>query len=200
MRRSRSDSLPVAAAPYGSPSILVISYGYISMLGSDGMTAATRYALLNANYIKARLEAHYPVLYAGDQEGTMTNLEGRVIRRRRAAAPEGVHDDLWVMKEVAERLGRGRYFSADPAEVFAELRRASAGGLADYSGITPERIDAEQGVFWPCPDTTADGGAPHPGTPRLFAESFPTPDGRAGFHRVEHTSRPRRPTPTTRTC
>jgi glycine dehydrogenase len=57
---------PVAAAPYGSPSILVISYGYISMLGSDGMTAATRYALLNANYIKARLEAHYPVLYAGE--------------------------------------------------------------------------------------------------------------------------------------
>jgi glycine dehydrogenase len=56
---------PVAAAPYGSPSILVISYGYISMLGSDGMTAATKYALLNANYIKARLAAHYPVLYAG---------------------------------------------------------------------------------------------------------------------------------------
>jgi glycine dehydrogenase len=55
---------PVAAAPYGSPSILVISYGYISMLGSNGMTAATRSALLNANYIKARLEAHYPVLYA----------------------------------------------------------------------------------------------------------------------------------------
>jgi glycine dehydrogenase len=55
----------VAAAPYGSPSVLLISYGYISMLGGDGMTAATKYALLNANYVKARLEGHYPVLYTG---------------------------------------------------------------------------------------------------------------------------------------
>jgi glycine dehydrogenase len=55
---------PVAAAPFGSPSILVISYGYISMLGGEGLTEATRVALLNANYVKARLEQHYPVLYA----------------------------------------------------------------------------------------------------------------------------------------
>jgi len=129
-----------------------------------------------------------PTAQWAEEEGTMTNLEGRVIRRRQVLPPpDGVHDDLWVMQQVAERLGRGRYFSADPHAVYAELRRASAGGLADYSGITPERIDAEQGVFWPCPDTTADGGAPHPGTPRLFAESFPTSDGRATFHRVEHT-------------
>ena len=54
----------IAAAPYGSASILLISYGYIRMLGAEGVTAATKYAILNANYIKARLEAHYPVLYA----------------------------------------------------------------------------------------------------------------------------------------
>ena len=54
----------VAAAPWGSASILLISYGYIRMLGAEGMTDATRYAILNANYIKARLERHYPVLYA----------------------------------------------------------------------------------------------------------------------------------------
>jgi glycine dehydrogenase len=53
----------VAAAPYGSASILLISYGYIRMLGPDGMTDATRYAILNANYLKARLEPYYPVLY-----------------------------------------------------------------------------------------------------------------------------------------
>jgi glycine dehydrogenase len=53
----------IAAAPWGSASILLISYGYIRMLGADGMTNATRYAILNANYIKSRLEAHYPVLY-----------------------------------------------------------------------------------------------------------------------------------------
>ena len=54
----------VSAAPWGSASILLISYGYIRMLGAEGATAATRYAILNANYIKARLEQHYPVLYA----------------------------------------------------------------------------------------------------------------------------------------
>jgi glycine dehydrogenase len=54
---------PVAAGPFGSPSILVISYGYIAMLGGSGLTDATRFALLNANYVKARLEPYYPVLY-----------------------------------------------------------------------------------------------------------------------------------------
>ena len=54
----------ISAAPWGSASILLISYGYIRMLGADGMTDATRVAILNANYIKARLEAHYDVLYA----------------------------------------------------------------------------------------------------------------------------------------
>jgi glycine dehydrogenase len=53
----------VSAAPWGSASILLISYGYIRMLGAQGLADATRYAILNANYIKARLEAHYPVLY-----------------------------------------------------------------------------------------------------------------------------------------
>ena len=54
----------VAAAPWGSASILLISYAYIRLLGAEGMTDATRYAILNANYIKARLQQHYPVLYA----------------------------------------------------------------------------------------------------------------------------------------
>jgi len=56
----------VSAAPWGSASILLISYGYIRMLGADGVTEATKHAILNANYVKARLEAHYPVLYARD--------------------------------------------------------------------------------------------------------------------------------------
>jgi glycine dehydrogenase len=54
----------VAAAPWGSASILLISYGYLRMLGTEGATDATRYAILNANYVKARLERHYDVLYA----------------------------------------------------------------------------------------------------------------------------------------
>jgi glycine dehydrogenase len=55
---------PVSAAPWGSASILLISYAYIKLLGAEGLTEATRYAILNANYIKARLESHFPVLYA----------------------------------------------------------------------------------------------------------------------------------------
>ena len=116
-----------------------------------------------------------------EEDGTMTNLEGRVIRRRRALdPPAGVPDDLQLLATLAERLGAGRYFSGDPETVFEELRRASAGGVADYSGISYRRIDDEQGVFWPCPEES------HPGTPRLFTERFATPDGRARFLRVEH--------------
>ena len=60
-----SKAIPaIAAAPWGSASILLISYGYIRMLGGPGMTEATRYAILNANYLKARLQGHYDVLYA----------------------------------------------------------------------------------------------------------------------------------------
>jgi len=57
----------VSAAPWGSASILTISYAYIAMMGSEGLTNATRTAILNANYIKARLERHYKILYAGTQ-------------------------------------------------------------------------------------------------------------------------------------
>lgn len=122
-----------------------------------------------------------PTTQWAEEEGTMTNLEGRVLRRKRAiGAPEGVRSDLEILEALAERLGAGQHFSSDPREVFDELRRASAGGIADYSGISYERIDAEQGVFWPCPTEE------HPGTPRLFADRFPTPTGRAAFIRVLH--------------
>ena len=117
-----------------------------------------------------------------EEEGTMTNLEGRVIRRCRASeAPGDVRTDLEILCGLAAALGKRRFFSYGGArDVFDELCRASAGGLADYSGITYDRLDQDDGVFWPCP------GADHPGTPRLFAESFPTPSGRARFHPVFH--------------
>jgi len=61
-------SIPaVSSAPWGSASILLISHAYIAMMGSEGLTNATKYAILNANYIKARLETHYPVLYSGSK-------------------------------------------------------------------------------------------------------------------------------------
>jgi glycine dehydrogenase len=85
----------VSAAPWGSASILLISYGYIRMLGAEGLTDATRYAILNANYIKARLEKHYPVLY--------TRTNGRVAHEMifdlRAFKAAGVEE-----MDVAKRL------------------------------------------------------------------------------------------------
>ncbi|WSG07835.1 molybdopterin oxidoreductase family protein [Micromonospora sp. NBC_01739] len=148
-----------------------------------------------------------PTAQWAEEDGTMTNLEGRVLRRRALRPPPpGVRTDLAILATLTTRLkGRAPSYrlvhrkgplltpdceaeaaadrearAADPRTVFAELRRASAGGIADYAGINWERIDAADGVFWPCP---RDDG---PDSPRLFADGFPTPDGRARFHPVEH--------------
>jgi assimilatory nitrate reductase catalytic subunit len=122
-----------------------------------------------------------PTAQWAEEDGTMTNLEGRVLRRRALRKPPpGVRTDLAVLAELASQLGHGTRFLADPRAVFEELRRASAGGTADYAGVTWERVDAEDGVFWPCPSVD------RPGTPRLFVDSFPTPDGRARLVPVEH--------------
>ncbi|MFE9063389.1 molybdopterin oxidoreductase family protein [Streptomyces violaceusniger] len=100
-----------------------------------------------------------PVAQWAEETGTMTNLEGRVILRRAALTPPpGVRTDLWVLSGLAARLGWEKGFPADAEEVFEELRRASAGGPADYSGITYRRIAEEDGVFWPCPER-AEGTA-----------------------------------------
>jgi assimilatory nitrate reductase catalytic subunit len=134
-----------------------------------------------------------PVTQWAEEEGTMTTLEGRVIRRRRAIdPPPGVRDELEVLSELAERLGAPGAVDPKAEAVFDELRAASAGGAADYSGISYARLDAGEALFWPCPATGpgtaggAGGGEPHPGTPRMFLDSFPTPDGRARFVAVDH--------------
>ncbi|MFE0906506.1 molybdopterin oxidoreductase family protein [Streptomyces rochei] len=135
-----------------------------------------------------------PVTQWAEETGTTTNLEGRVLLRRRAIRPpEGVRSDLEVLHELAGRLGVEKGFPTRPEEVFDELRRASAGGPADYSGIDYRRLAEENGVFWPCPAPAGadDGGTgraagPHPGTPRLFLDRFATDDGRARFAPVAH--------------
>jgi assimilatory nitrate reductase catalytic subunit len=114
-----------------------------------------------------------PVTQWAEEDGTMTSLEGRVIRRRQAVEPpSGVRSELWVMRELAARLESPGVFSDRPAEVFDELARASAGGAADYSGISHELLDTEAQVFWPYP-------AGSTGTPRLFSTSFGHEDGLA---------------------
>jgi assimilatory nitrate reductase catalytic subunit len=117
-----------------------------------------------------------------EEYGTMTNLEGRVIVRRRLfEPPAGVRTDIEILTCLAHSLGRGAWFPyASPAEVFDEFRQATAGGVADYSGVTWDQIEQQDGVFWPCP---APG---HAGTPRLFEDRFPTPSGRARFHATPH--------------
>ncbi|MCX5557512.1 molybdopterin oxidoreductase family protein [Streptomyces sp. NBC_00038] len=129
-----------------------------------------------------------PVTQWAEETGTTTSLEGRVLLRRRAITPpDGVRSDLDVLHELADRLGVEKGFPRDPEEVFEELRRASAGGAADYSGITYRRLAEESGVFWPCPSATGETGAGvHPGTPRLFLDRFGTEDGRARFVAVVH--------------
>ncbi|OBJ50517.1 molybdopterin oxidoreductase family protein [Mycobacterium sp. 1423905.2] len=128
-----------------------------------------------------------PTAQWAEESGTMTNLEGRVILRRAAMAPpDEVRTDLDVMADLAKRLGM-QGFSAEPEEVFEELTRASAGGKADYRGISYQRIAAQDGVFWPCPSPSYDD------TPRLFTQDFPTPDRRARFHPVEQRATPELP-------
>jgi assimilatory nitrate reductase catalytic subunit len=120
-----------------------------------------------------------PVTQWAEEEGTMTGLEGRVLRRRRAVTPPpGVWSELELFAALAKRLDAPGVWATEPREVFDELRRASAGGKADYAGISYDRLDAGEALYWPCP-ASDQAGSPHPGTPRLFTDAFPTPDGRA---------------------
>lgn len=114
-----------------------------------------------------------PVLQWAEEEGTMTNLEGRVLRRRRAVdAPAGARSELWIMAELARRLDAPGVWSLDPSEVFDELAHASAGGRADYSGLSHALLDLGIEAHWPFPIGSL-------GTPRLFADRFAHADGRA---------------------
>ncbi|MBU8908322.1 formate dehydrogenase subunit alpha [Desertibacillus haloalkaliphilus] len=118
-----------------------------------------------------------PAVTWAEDEGTTTNLEGRVIHIRKVKDPIGESKPDWeIMKLIAERMGRGKFFNYNnPKEIFEEFRVATKGGKADYYGITYDRIDKEDGVFWPCPSED------HPGTPTMFKEEFGTPDGKANL-------------------
>ncbi len=117
-----------------------------------------------------------------EDEGVTGTGEGRVVKINKATEPPGeAKVDWWIIQEIARRMGRGKYFQFEsPREIFDELRVASKGGKADYYGITYEKIDKQNGVFWACP--TED----HPGTPRLFEEKFYHEDGKAKFHGFDY--------------
>ena len=128
-----------------------------------------------------------------EDEGTVTQIEGRVIKINKAVDPPGDAKQDWrIIQDLAAALGRPHGFTfQNPREIFDELRRASQGGIADYSGITWEKIERQYGVYWPCPSED------HPGTPRLFergsnnpiakgAGPFYFPDGKARFNTIDY--------------
>jgi assimilatory nitrate reductase catalytic subunit len=129
-----------------------------------------------------------------EDEGVVTTAEGRVIKINKAIdCPAEAREDWRIIQDIAGALGGERGFTFNsPGEIFAELREASRGGIADYSGITYEKIERQYGVFWPCPSEN------DPGTPRLFEENswnpvargsgrFYFPDGKARFNVARYT-------------
>jgi len=159
----------------------------------------------NIDFFLSETARHADVVLPGSQqeedEGVVCSTEGRVIKINKAVEPPGdARQDWKILQDIAKALGRERGFTfQSPREIFEELRKASEGGIADYSGVTWEKIERQQGVFWPCP-ATGPGGQPidHPGTPRLFepgswnpiargAGPFYFPDGKARFNVAEYT-------------
>ena len=115
-----------------------------------------------------------------EDEGIVTTTEGRVIKINKAIeCPGEARQDWRIIQDIAKALGRERGFTFDsPGSILEELRVASRGGIADYSGITYEKIEKQNGVFWPCP------GDDHPGTPRLFEPGSwnPVAQGKGPFY------------------
>ena len=132
-----------------------------------------------------------------EDEGTVTQLEGRVIKINRAVEPPGeARRDWTIIQDIAAAMGRERGLTfANPREIWEELRIASRGHTNDYSGITWEAIEENHGVFWPRPSEMPEG-VPQPGprgTVRMFepgswnpiargAGPFYFPDGKARFN------------------
>ena len=113
-----------------------------------------------------------------EEEGLGCTAEGRVVHIQKAVdPPANARGDCDILCDLAGRLGKRQYFPyRSPREILEELREASRGGIADYYGISYEKVDLQMGVFWPCPTPE------HPGTPRLMegGKSF-HPDGKCRF-------------------
>jgi assimilatory nitrate reductase catalytic subunit len=137
-----------------------------------------------------------------EDQGTVTQVEGRVIKINKAVdCPGEAREDWVILQDIARLMGRPHGFTfASPGEIFDELCAASKGSIADYSAITYEKLEANMGVFWPCPseDPASKALTPdHPGTPRLFlpgsynpiakgAGPFYFPDGKARFNVADY--------------
>ncbi len=114
-----------------------------------------------------------------EEDGTTTNLEGRVQRRRKAiTAPGAALEDWRILSGIARAVGRPEGFQfPDFTALQEEFFAATRGGIADYSGLSAERLDRDA-PQWPVPH------AGHPGTPLAYAPGYPTPDRLATLHPV----------------
>jgi assimilatory nitrate reductase catalytic subunit len=149
---------------------------------------------VNMDFFMSEASRYADVVLPGttwvEDEGVTANSEARVVKINKAVdAPGEAKTEWWVINELARRIGKEKYFNFNsPREIFDELRVASKGGNADYYGITYEKIERQNGVFWMCP--TED----HPGTPRLFEDKkFFHPDKKAKFHAVEYAGANEKP-------
>ena len=176
---------PVSAAPWGSASILLISYGYVSMLGGAGMTEATRVAMLNANYIKARLEGLFPVLYTGANGRVAHEL---IFDLRPFKAETGIDE-----QDVAKRLMDYGFHAptvsfpvpgtlmvepteSEPREELDRFCEAMTRIHAEIVAVRDGRADRTNNVLKHAPHTAEDVTAtdwPHPYTREEAA--YPAP-------------------------
>nr|WP_308204072.1 molybdopterin oxidoreductase family protein [Goodfellowiella coeruleoviolacea] len=194
--RSAVELLDALGQPNGPRALLVFGSNVLVSAPHAGRVAdrlAALDLLVVADFVlsdtAATADVVLPVTQWAEEDGTLTNLEGRVLLRQRAITPpEGARSDLDVLHGLATRLGQpAERFPTDPETVFTELRRASAGGPADYSGVTYQRLRAGEALHWPVPE------ADHPGTPRMFLDRFAHADGRARFVAVDHRGPAERP-------
>lgn len=158
-----------------NPAVSAPNLNYVreALKGLDFMVCCDFYLSESAEFADVVL----PSVTWSEDEGTVTNLEGRIIKINKAQEPLGESKpDWWIQIQIAERMGRGEHFRhlKTARDINNEFREATRGGYADYYGATWEKIEQQNGVFWPCRDESDTG------TPYMFLDKkFGHPDGRA---------------------
>lgn len=174
--------IPPAGAPHTDLAAMVadgrlrglLSWGGEVPAGLDHAVvvdaAPTESALENAAVI-------LPGTVLGEEEGTVTTVEGRIVRCDQAVPPAVRYSEIDIVRNLARRLDCRQHFDfVRGREVWEEMRRVSVGGPADHFGVTWER--ARDGIFWPCPDES------DPGLPPADGRRSTAPDARPRFRPI----------------
>lgn len=178
MRKIHSDEIKLLITLCFNPKVSLPDNQYV------GAALDKLEFMASIDFFMSETARHADIVLPGslqeEDEGIVTQIEGRVIKINQAVEPPGDAKQDWkIVQDVAKALDKSFGFDFEsPRDILNELRVASKGGVADYSGVTYEKIDAQNGVFWPCPSED------HPGTPRLFeVDSYnPVADGKGPFY------------------